>query len=74
MNTLFAIFLIPLFEIKFPGDIKIYVTLLITTLIYAITDRLNIEARYGLKPSTFSMLKQLSTVFMIILHLYKLFL
>ncbi len=68
-TALFAIFLIPLFEIKFPGDIKIYVTLLITTLIYAITDRLNIEARYGLKPSTFSMLKQLSTVFMIIFGL-----
>ena len=34
---------------------------------YAITDRLNIEARYGLDPSVFSMLKQLSTVFLIIL-------
>ena len=31
------------------------------------TDRLNIEARYGLDPSIFSMLKQLSTVFLIIL-------
>lgn len=35
-------------------------------MIYAITDRLNIESRYGLEPSTFSMLKQLSTVFMIL--------
>ena len=35
-------------------------------MIYAVTDRLNIESRYGLEPSTFSMLKQLSTVFMIL--------
>lgn len=65
-TALFAILLIPLFEIEFPSDPKIYLILLITTAIYAITDRLNIEARYGLNPSTFSMLKQLSTVFMII--------
>lgn len=65
-TALFAILLIPLFEIKFPSDPKIYLILLLTTIIYAVTDRLNIEARYGLDPSTFSMLKQLSTVFMII--------
>lgn len=65
-TALFALLLIPLFEIKFPSDPKIYLILLATTIIYAITDRLNIEARYGLNPSTFSMLKQLSTVFMII--------
>ena len=41
--------------------------LLIVIIIYAFTDRLNIEARYGLDPSVFSMLKQLSTVFLIIL-------
>lgn len=65
-TALFAIILIPLFEIRFPSDPKIYLILFVTTIIYAITDRLNIEARYGLNPSTFSMLKQLSTVFMII--------
>lgn len=68
-TSFFAILLIPLFPIKFPSDIKIYLTLLITTVIYAVTDRLNTEARFGLKPSTFSMLKQLSTVFMIIFGL-----
>lgn len=68
-TALFAILLIPLFPIKFPHDINIYLTLLVTTFIYAITDRLNTEARFGLKPSTFSMLKQLSTVFMIIFGL-----
>lgn len=68
-TAIFAILFIPLFPIKFPSDIKIYLTLFITTIIYAVTDRLNTEARFGLKPSTFSMLKQLSTVFMIIFGL-----
>jgi len=65
-TAFFAIFLIPFFKITFPSSPKIYLTLLIVTIIYALTDRLNIEARYGLEPSIFSMLKQLSTVFMII--------
>lgn len=66
-TALFSCFLIPLFQIKFPTDITVYITLLIVAIIYAVTDRLNIEARYGLDPSIFSMLKQLSTVFIIIL-------
>lgn len=66
-TTLFAILFIPFFTLKFSHDINIYLTLLLVTIIYAMTDRLNIEARYGLDPSVFSMLKQLSTVFLIIL-------
>ena len=66
-TALFAILFIPFFTIKFSHDINIYLTLLVVTIIYAMTDRLNIEARYGLDPSVFSMLKQLSTVFLIIL-------
>ena len=65
-TALCAILFIPFFKLTFPSDIKIYITLLIVTIIYAATDRLNTEARYGLEPSTFSMLKQLSTVFLII--------
>ena len=68
-TALFSILLIPCFKISFHSDIKIYLTLFVVTIIYAITDRLNIEARYGLEPSTFSMLKQLSTVFLIIFGL-----
>lgn len=68
-TALFSLFLIPLFEFKVPTNISVYVTLFIVTIIYAATDRLNIESRYGLDPSTFSMLKQLSTVFMIIFGL-----
>ena len=55
-----------LLEMKFP-PVESIIILGIVVIIYALTDRLNIEARYGLDPSVFSMLKQLSTVFLIIL-------
>ncbi len=64
-TALFALLFIPFFKFTLPNDFNIYIILLIATFLYAITDRLNIEARYGLDPSTFSVLKQLSTVFMI---------
>lgn len=64
-TALFAILFLPFFKFTLPNDFHIYIILLIVTFLYAITDRLNIEARYGLEPSTFSVLKQLSTVFMI---------
>lgn len=66
-TAFFALFFLPFFDFIWPSDISVYLTLIIVVSIYAITDRLNIEARYGLDPSVFSMLKQLSTVFLIIL-------
>lgn len=65
-TAFFAILFLPFFEFTFPTDINVYLTLFVVVCIYAITDRLNIEARYGLDPSIFSMLKQLSTVFLMI--------
>ncbi len=65
-TALFALLLSTLFTFKFSLNPKILLTLGAVTIIYAATDRLNIEARYGLAPSTFSMLKQLSTVFLVI--------
>lgn len=65
-TAVFAIFFIPLFQMKFPSNYVIYLILFVVTIIYALTDRLNIEARYGLDPSAFSMMKQLSTVFIIV--------
>ena len=65
-TALFAILFIPIFDMVFP-PIESILILGIVVIIYAVTDRLNIEARYGLDPSIFSMLKQLSTVFLIIL-------
>ncbi len=66
-TAFFALFFIPFFDFTWPTDTNVYLILLAVVSIYAITDRLNIEARYGLDPSVFSMLKQLSTVFLIIL-------
>ncbi len=69
-TAIFAIFFIPFFEMTFPTDAYIYFILLFVIIIYAFTDRLNIEARYGLEPSTFSMLKQTSTVFLLLLGIF----
>lgn len=66
-TAFFAIFFIPFFKFKLPDNPYVYLIIFIVTIIYAFTDRLNIEARYGLSPSTFSMLKQLSSVFLVIL-------
>lgn len=65
-TALFALILSPLFTYKFSLNPQVLLTLGLVTIIYAATDRLNIEARYSLAPSTFSMLKQLSTVFLVI--------
>lgn len=65
-TALFALILSPIFTYKFSLNPQVLLTLSLVTIIYAATDRLNIEARYGLAPSTFSMLKQLSTVFLVI--------
>ena len=69
-TALFSLAFIPFFTIRFSIEPITYLILGIVCIIYAITDRLNIEARYGLEPSTFSMLKQLSTVFLIIFGLF----
>lgn len=66
ITGIFSLLMIPIFDIKFEINTSILLTLLIVVCIYAITDRLNTEARYGLETSTFSMVKRLSTVFMII--------
>ena len=63
---IFSLLMMPLFAFKFSLSLNTIITLLIVVCIYAITDRLNTEARYGLETSTFSMVKRLSTVFMII--------
>ena len=57
-TAFFSIFFIPFFEFTLPTDISIYLILLIVIIIYAFTDRLNIEARYGLDPSVFSFCKK----------------
>ena len=65
IGALAVLLVSPLFEIKFPADIKVYVFLGLALIFYSISDRLNTTVRAGLEASTFSMIKQLSTVFMI---------
>lgn len=65
IGTLTVLLISPLFEIKFPTDIKVYVFLGLAIIFYTISDRLNTTVRRGIEASTFSIIKQLSTVFMI---------
>lgn len=63
--SLTVLLLCPFFEFKFPSDIKVYIMLGISIIFYAISDRINTTVRSGIEASTYSMLKQLSTTFMI---------
>ncbi len=56
--------LFPFFEIKFPTNISVYIFLGLSIIFYAVSDRLNTDVRKGIEASTFSIMKQLSTVFM----------
>ena len=45
-TAFFTILFLPFFDFTFPTDMNIYFILFIVVCIYAVTDRLNIEARY----------------------------
>lgn len=55
----------PFFDMKFPTDFKVYFLLMLAIVFYTVTDRLNTTVRSGIEASTFNIIKQLSTVFMI---------
>lgn len=61
-----ALLLCPFFKFSFPTDWKVYLLLGIACIFYAISDRMNTTVRSGIEASTFSIIKQLSTVFMIL--------
>lgn len=65
IGTVAILLLCPFFEIKFPTDIKVYIFLGLSIIFYTISDRLNTTVRSGVEASVYSMLRQLSTVFMI---------
>ena len=69
ISSIFCIFIIPLFQIKFPTDYKVYIFLFLAIVFYTLNDRLGTTARSGIEVSTYSILKQLSTVFMIVASL-----
>lgn len=60
-----ALLLSPFFTFTFPTNWKIYLLLGIACIFYALSDRINTTVRSGIEASTYSIIKQLSTVFMI---------
>lgn len=65
IGSLSILLLIPFFEIKFPTDPKVYLFLGLSIIFYTVNDRLNTTVRSGIEASTFSIIHQLATVFMI---------
>lgn len=61
-----ALLVTPFFKFTFTTDWKVYLLLGIACVFYAISDRMNTTVRSGIEASTFSIIKQLSTVFMIL--------
>lgn len=64
--TISVLLLSPFLKFKFPTDWKVYLFLGIACIFYAISDRMNTTVRRGIEASTYSIIKQLSTVFMIL--------
>ena len=64
-----VLLLFPFLPIKFPSDIKPYLLLFLASIFYGINDRLQTTSRKHLEVSVFSILGQLSTVFLILIGL-----
>lgn len=64
--SVFALPLIPLSPLQFPGEIRWYQLLAIACVFYAVNDRLQTTARKNLQVSVYSVINQLNTVFLII--------
>lgn len=62
-----CLLLLPFFKFRFPTDFGVYLFLFLSIIFYTINDRLGTTARKGLDSSIYIILKQLSTVFMIIM-------
>lgn len=67
LTGIFALLFIPIFKFKFQFNIYKFILLIITCLLYAIVDRMNVYIRKYVDVSIFSILRQLSNVFMIIM-------
>lgn len=64
-SSFICMFFIPFFNIKCPSDYRVYIFLFISLIFYTLNNRFGTTARSGMEASTYSILKQLSTVFMI---------
>lgn len=67
---IFTLFLIPFFEVKIPTNFFVYIFLCIACIFYALNDRLATTARIGIEASTFCVIKQVSTIFMLFIGLF----
>lgn len=65
LGGLFVLIFMPFFKVTFPKQINAYLFLGLACIFYAIADRVNTTARRGLEVSVYSILGQLSTVFVI---------
>lgn len=65
LGGLFVLIFMPFFKMQFPTSISTYIFLGIAVIFYAIGDRVNTTARRWLEVSIYSILGQLSTVFVI---------
>jgi len=66
LGGLCVLIFVPFFKMQFPTNLSTYIFLGIAIIFYAIADRVNTTARRGLEVSLYSILGQLSTVFVII--------
>lgn len=67
ISSLCCILVMPFFKFRFPNDYKVYIFLFLAIIFYTLNDRLGTTARSFIEASTYSILKQLSNVFMIIM-------
>jgi len=63
------LFLVPFLPIKFPQDLRVYLLLTEACVFYALNDRLNTTSRKHIEVSVFSIINQLSNVFLILIGL-----
>lgn len=70
LGGIVSICLCPIFGFKVPTDWKVYFFLIVACIFYAISDRVNTTVRGGIEASTFSIIQQLSTVFMVLAGLF----
>jgi len=61
-----SILISTLFKYTWSTDWKVYLTLIVACIFYSISDRMNTTVRNGIEASTFSIISQLATVFMIL--------
>lgn len=66
MAGIIAFMCIPFFEMKFPTDIRTYLLFGGTIIFFAMTDRINTTVRRGIEASTFNILRQIATIFIMI--------